>query len=648
VTAIPLHGTLNVSRPRRRASLGVVGALSVFTLAVVVVAAVFAPVLAPYSPLASSPDILSLPSVDHWLGTDTLGRDVLSRIMFGGRVTLLGTITAISVFAVIGIVAGIVAGSSGPKTAGAVMRMADLMQSLPGTVILLVVLATFSNDETAAMVTLGVIGSPALVRVVRATALGVRESDYVSAARVAGLTQTQIQARHIFPAIVGPALTQITLFAAVALLVEASLGYLGLGVPAPEPTWGNLVADAQNAVNRQPWLLIPTGGIITLTVLCLGLVGNALRDAYASRSSRSPGGLSWRSMRARVTTTSSGVVKPAEHADEPLLSVVDMSIEIAGADGNRTIVERVSFTVTRGEAVGIVGESGCGKSITVAGILRVLPPGATVSATSLRFDGRDLQSLSEEGINSLRGTGMAYISQEPISSLDPSYTAGAQLAEAVRVHRKVSRRRSRQIALELLTQVQLRNPEEVAKKYPFELSGGMAQRIAIARALAGEPKLLIADEPTTALDVTVQAEILDLLHDLRRTTGMSLILVTHDWGVLADSCDRTIVMYAGEIVETAALVDLIAAPKHPYALALLEANPEAAEVGQMLPTIPGRVPPPGEWPIGCHFANRCTFASEDCSAAPIPLMPLEADRTSRCIHVERLSDVTSVVIKELA
>ena len=609
---------------------------SASVLAIIIMAGITAPILAPYSPLTQdATHILQSPTPEHWLGTDTLGRDVLSRLMFGARVTLQGTLAAVVVFTLIGSSVGILAAASKPKVEAAIMRFCDLMQSIPGLIIMLVVLASFGNSETAAMFTLGIIASQGLVRVVRAVAISVRESGYVAAARVAGLDNFQIQTRHILPAITGPALTQITLFAAIALIVEASLGYLGLGTPPPDPSWGNMISDAQTAISRNSWMLIPTGGMVVITALSLGLLGNAIRDSYAGRSSRDRKEFSWRNLAAKVAhrpTTLPHHFPPAG----ALLDVRNLTIQLPGRDGSVTIVDGVTFSLRAGEALGIVGESGCGKSMTVAGILRVLPPGAEVMAETLTLNGRDLLNLSEAQMTQVRGSEVAYISQEPVSSLDPSFTVGAQLVEAIRVHRPMPRRQAQEEAVRLLDQVRMPHPEEVLKKYPHELSGGMAQRVAIARALAGQPKLLIADEPTTALDVTVQAEILDLLRELRETTGMALILVTHDWGVLADSCDRTVVMYAGQTVEEAPLRDLIWEPRHPYSRALMDANPEAAQSGQPLPTIPGSVPPPGSWPKGCHFANRCPLAADACSEASIPLITMAEAHLSRCIRTSAL------------
>lgn len=607
-------------------------------LVIIVLASALAGLVAPYT--ATEQDLSQvnqLPSADHLLGTDALGRDVLSRMLYGGQVTLTGALVAVLVFAVLGVTIGLAAGSTGGRADTVVMRLTDLLQAMPGLIVLLVVLAIFGSNELAAMVTLGVLASPALIRVVRAAAAAARSELFVTAARVAGLTPGQVRRRHILPAVAGPALTQVTLFAAVAILTEAGLGFLGLGVQPPQPNWGNMVNDAQTVMNENAWLLVPTGGILVVVCLALGLLGNAVRDSYSGRSTRQAGTeLTWRSMRVSART----VITSAEPANpDALVSVRDLSVTVNG--GATTLVDRISFDVAPGEALGIVGESGCGKTTAVTALLRVTPPGSEITATACVVDGHDLMALDEKEINRIRGKKIAYISQEPVSSLDPSFTAGQQIAEAVRQHRGVGRREARRIALELLAQVRLPAPGRVARSYPHELSGGMAQRVAIARALAGQPKLLVADEPTTALDVTVQAEILDLLRDIREETGMALILVTHDWGVLSDACDRAVVMYAGQVVEEAPVAALVAGPAHRYSRALLESNPAESAEGERLPTIPGIVPDPSVWSTSCRFADRCGFAGPDCREAAVPMTSYGDRRLVRCLHPSSIEAVAS-------
>jgi peptide/nickel transport system permease protein len=296
----------------------------------------------------------------------------------------------------------------------------------------------------------------------------------------------------------------------------------------------------------------------------------------------------------------------------------------------------VSFDVKAGEILGIVGESGSGKTVTARSLLGLLPPTGHITAGSAVFQGEDLTVLGERELGRVRGSRIALVSQEPLSGLDPVFRVGSQLAEVVRRHQRLGRSAARARAVELLRTVRIPEPERVARRYPHELSGGMAQRVAIALALAGDPALLIADEPTTALDVTVQAEILALLRDLSARRDLAIVFVTHDWGVLADVCDRAVVMYAGEVVEEATVTDLYRTPRHPYTERLLAANPHLAPVADLLPTIPGSVPSPSRWETGCRFRPRCEYAREACAEQPIPLLVIGADRETRCIRHEEV------------
>ncbi|MFE4082540.1 dipeptide/oligopeptide/nickel ABC transporter permease/ATP-binding protein [Paenarthrobacter sp. YIM B13468] len=605
-------------------------------LIVIVLACVFAQWVSPYEPLDQDlQNTAAGPSASHLLGTDQLGRDILSRMLHGGQVTLLGIVQAVVVCAVIGLFLGLTAGTLGGWVETVAMRLCDLMLAVPGLVMLLVILGIYGNNEAAAMITLGVIMAPTLARVVYSATIAVREELYVASARVAGLTSLQIMRRHILSGVTGPALTQISIVAAVACIAEAGIGFLGLGVAPPAPSWGNMVTDAQNMMPISAWMLVPTGGIIAVVTLSLTLLGNGIRDAYMGRSSGSSKAFSWRALAVKVSQTATPAGGGAASlGQESILSVKGLTVKLPRGSSEVTIVEDVNFEVAPGEAVAIVGESGCGKSVTISGVLRVLPMGARMAAASISFKGAELTSLSEREMNAYRGRGIGFISQEPISSLNPAFTVGHQLEEAVRLHRGVGKGKARQIARELMARVRLPEPDAVAKKYPHELSGGMAQRIAIARALAGEPELLIADEPTTALDVSVQCEILDLLRDLREQTGMALILVTHDWGVVAEACDRALVMYAGQVVEGADVRSIIAHPAHPYTRALLQSSSVGIAPRQLLPVISGSVPPPGFWPHGCRFASRCELAEDACRTGPIPMVPLDEGSAARCIRTD--------------
>jgi len=609
-------------------------AVSAAWLCLVLVSSVGAPLFAPHGPLDQDlTHVLSGPSSGHLLGTDALGRDILSRLLYGGQSTLLGVVEALLVYLLLGITFGLAAGYLGGWVDWVVTRTAELMFALPGIIIVLVVLSVFPDNLSVAMITFGALGSPGLVRLLRAQTLSVREELYVASARVSGLAPAQILRRHILPRMISMVIVQAALCAAIVVTIQAGLGFLGFGIQPPNPSWGGLVADASNVIDTDPWMLVPAGVPLVLTVIALGLLGDAIRDSATANWSvstmappRAPA-----ASPARATADSPAAA-PADPDPEALLSVRGLSIEISGT----VVVQDVSFDLMPGQTMGVVGESGCGKSVTALGVLGLVPGGGRISAGRCLFEGRDLAALSPAELAAVRGSGIAFVSQEPMVALDPTFTVSAQLAEAVRRHRGLSRKAARSRVLELLSLVNIPDPAAVAGRYPHQLSGGMAQRIAIALALAGEPRLLIADEPTTALDVTVQAEILALLRTLQARTGMSVLIVTHDWGVVADLCDRAVVMYAGQVVEYADVSDMFHEPHHPYTLGLLAANPHLAVEGEPLPTIPGTVPAPRDWPSGCRFTDRCPYATAECSAGPVPLVQQQADRLSRCLHTDRL------------
>ena len=598
-------------------------------LLTVVAASILAPVIAPYQPDEQDLEhVLSGPSGEHLLGTGVLGRDVLSRLLHGGQVTLLGVVISCAIYLAVGVPLGILAGYLGGWVERVVLRLADIVYSVPVIIVLLVVVAIFPNNESAAMVALGLLAAPGLARIVRSITQGLRHELFVRAAQVSGLRPLTIMRRHVVPRVAGTVVVQLSLFAAGAVLLETGLGFLGLG--SKEATWGGAIAEASQNIGINPWLLVPSGLLVITFILALGLLGDAVRDVMAERYGE------LRPAPVRRRSVSVGDTEPATVtagvATEALLSVRGLTV-VFDRDGTELpVVTDVDFDVLPGEALGILGESGCGKSVTARSILGLLPGTGRVVGGSIVFEGRDLLAASPDQLRAVRGGRIGWISQEPVNSLDPTFTIGAQLVEAIRAHRTCSRREAHARALELLALVKLPDPAGTAAKYPYELSGGMAQRAGIAGALAADPVMLIADEPTTALDVTVQAEILDLLRDLQ-ATGMAVILVTHDLGVLSDLCERAVVMYAGEVVETASVAELAAGPRHPYTAALLAANPHDAVPGVPLLAIEGSVPAPDQWPHGCRFANRCPLVESRCEADPVPLLQL-GDRSARCVRSE--------------
>jgi peptide/nickel transport system permease protein len=609
------------------------GMISAGWLLLVLIGALAAPLLAPYgSDEADLSTALSRPTGQHLLGSDALGRDVLSRLLYGAGASLEGVLVALIAFVLLGVSLGLLAGYLGGWLDWLITRAADLVLAIPAVVLLLVVLSIFASHQDAPMLAFGILAAPGLIRVVRAATLSTREELYVDAARTFGLSGRQIVTRHILPRIASQIVVQAAVFAGLALVVQSGLAYLGFGPRPPAPSWGAAVADASTVISRDPWLLVPTGSVIALTVLAFGLLGDAIRDASTERWSTSRLSPASRPP-ARPALAESAVADP-----DALLSVRGLSVEFDAAEGPVTVVQDVSLDIFAGEVLGVVGESGCGKTMLAMGILGLLPGRGRIAAGRVHFDGADLGTMDGRTLARLRGAEIGYVAQEPMTALDPTATVGSQLSGAVRRHHGLSRMQAKARVLELLTQVRVAEPAAVSRSYPHQLSGGIAQRAAIALALAGDPRLLIADEPTTALDVSVQAEILALLHTLRRERGLAVLLVTHDWGVVADLCERAVVMYAGQIVESSDVADMFTDPRHPYTAALLASNLQLAGSGPTdeylpLPSIPGSVPRPVDWPVSCHFAERCSWAHESCRTQPIALVELADGRRSRCVLV---------------
>jgi len=609
------HATLAAGLRRRPFALA-----ALCFIALLVLASILAPLLAPYDPHAQDlTNVLDGPTTHHLLGTDTLGRDVLSKLLYGGRRSLLSVVEAVAVVVLLGVPLGLLAGYRGGLTDQTLGRLSEVLLAIPAIIFVLVVLAVVPHNEDIAMVTFAVLGVPVMFRVVRGASLRVREDLYVSAARVSGVSHGRIMVRHVLPRVKGPIIVQATLFAAYALVFETALAYLGLTSDANTPTWGGMVGEASTVIQQQRWLLIPPGVVIALTILAFAAIGDAVRDTLSDRS---------RGPQASTRRNEGRLLEPESPLRAGLLVVDDLTV-IAG---DAPVVDALSFSVEAGETVGLVGESGSGKSVTALAVLRLLPPALGVSRGRVGVDGVDVSQLPDRAFDRLRGSTLAYVSQEPQSALDPTFTIGSQLLEVVRRHDGSSRAEARKRVRELLSLVELPDPERVDGLRAHELSGGMAQRVAIAIALAGRPRLLIADEPTTALDVTVQAEILALLKRIQRETRMGLLLITHNWGVVADICDRTLVMYAGEIVEASPSQELFDHPLHPYTVGLLNSHPALAPARASLTTMQGAVPAPGTWPAGCRFALRCRFAAPQCIQAAIPLAEQGDGRSTRCVR----------------
>jgi peptide/nickel transport system permease protein len=599
-------------------------------LTFVVVASLTAPLWRPYDVAEQdTADRLALPSGAHWLGTDPLGRDLLSRIFTAGSLPLLSSALMLVVAFGLGLPLALLAAERGPRVERVVSRVTEVFLALPSTILLLALIGVIGNDLYPVMAVLGVLISAAVYRVLLGVAQSVRTRLYVDAARVNGLGSLRVNLLHVLPSMATVVAVQAAQLFGIGLLVVAGLAFLGFGPAEPEPSWGFMIQDASGHLFDAPWLLVPTGVVLALTVVA----ANELADALAGRAAAGrPARTRRRPLRRAVPAAPAAT--PAD--PDAVLQVRDLSVSV---DDGSDLVTGVSFAVGRGRVLGLVGESGCGKTMTARSLLGLLPEGVSVSGGSILWQGRELAGLSERELGSVRGREIAMISQEPMVALDPMFSIAYQLTGPIRRFRGAGRGEARRIAAELLGQVGIVDAERVLTSYPHQLSGGMAQRVCIALALTGQPQLLVADEPTTALDVTVQAEILSLLRALVRDTGLSVVVVSHDLGVVADICDDVAVMYAGAVVESGAAATVLEHPAHPYTMALLGANPHVPEgepVPERLASIPGTVPPPGTWPTGCRFASRCRFAAAECTA-PFPQLPAHGSGSVLCIRVEELS-----------
>jgi peptide/nickel transport system permease protein len=554
-------------------------ALSVLVL--IVLAAICAPLLTSYDPNnVSVLHILQGPGAGHLLGTDGAGRDVWARLLYGARYTLAGALVATVVAAVLGISSGLVAGYYGKWFESSASWVTTLLMALPGIVVLLAARAVLGPSLWTVMIIFGVLLIPAFYRLVYAAVSGVRNELFVDAARVSGVSDRRIIARHILTVVRAPIILQASIVFGIAIAVQVGLDFLGFGDQAI-PTWGNMLNDGFTNLYRDPQLVVWPALAVVITGVALTLFANALRDEL--EQSARPG----RRRRATAVTAAEVAAAGPVRRDSdtivheelsstaeapPLLHIEGLAVGYPQADGSVTrVVDNVSLDVRRGEVHGLIGESGSGKTQTAWSVLRLLPAGGEILEGSICLDGEDLAAVSSAQMRDIRGGRIAYIPQEPMSNLDPSFTIGSQLTEPMRVKLGVSKTEAKARALKLLGQVGIPNPERTFASYPHELSGGMAQRVLIAGAVSCDPDLVIADEPTTALDVTIQAEILDLLRELQRELGVTILIVTHNFGVVADLCDRVSVMQKGRIVETGPARAIFADPRHPYTRTLFDA-----------------------------------------------------------------------------
>ena len=501
---------------------------------------------------------------------------MLSRLLYGTQNSLAAAALAVGIALAVGVIGGLIAGYFGGWFDNVANWVVGLIMSLPGVVVLLAASSVLGPSIWTAMAIFGFLLAPAFFRLVYVTVRGVRNELYVDAARVSGLSDTRIIGRHILSVVRAPIIIQTGIVFSIAIAVGAGLQFLGLG-DLEVATWGSLLVDGFDRMFSQQLLLLWPCLVLGITTLSLVLFANGVRDELervGPRVSAPPAGAPAPADDAvAVATIDDHYHHPAPHrTGEPLLKVSDLAIGYPDHDGEfQPVVHDVSLTVDRGEVVGLVGESGSGKTQTAFAVLGLLPSNGKVLNGSIQFDGVELVGAEVQTMDKLRGTRIAYVPQEPMSNLDPSFTIGSQLVEPMRVALGMSKAQAKQKALALLARVGIPDPPRTFRAYPHEISGGMAQRVLIAGAVSCDPDLIIADEPTTALDVTVQAEVLDLLRELEQETHMGLLIVSHNFGVVADLCDQVAVMKDGRIVESGPVRSIFKDARHPYTRSLLDA-----------------------------------------------------------------------------
>jgi peptide/nickel transport system permease protein len=565
---------------------------------------------------------LSGAAAGSWLGRDEFGRDVLSRLIWGARTSLGVAFASALIAGAIGTALGLIGGWFRGLGELLALRSADVILCFPPILLALLVVTLLGPGAGTLILVLSILYAPGFARVAYAETLTARNHDYVEAVRALGARNGRILLRTLLPNIAGPVLVQLSLAVASAVVVESGLSFLGLGVVPPSPSWGLMIRGARATMEQAPLLLLwPCAALVT-TILAMNLLCDALRDALDPRTATAP------TKRRLIDRLIPGIVA-APRADAPLFEIHELTLGVETPTGSVRPVEDVNLSLRQGETLAIVGESGSGKSLTALAAMGLLPPAVRPASGSIWLDGNDLLQLGEPAMRKLRGGRIAMIFQDPMSSLNPVHRAGDQVAEAIRAHRGLSHDAARNEALALFRRVGIADPEGRLIAYPHEMSGGMKQRVMIAMAIANSPALLIADEPTTALDVTVQAQILELLLALKRETGMAMVFITHSLSVVAEIADRVTVMYAGQVVEDGIVAEVFREPLHPYTRALLAASPEGVDP---LVGIPGVVPQPQAFPAGCRFAERCAFAVPACSAAPIQLTQPRPGRRTRCIR----------------
>ena len=612
--------------------------ISLILLILVALTAILAPLIAPHNPLEIF-TARQAPGNGFLFGTDDKGRDILSRMLYGGRYSLVIGFGATLFALFFGSIVGAIAAVARKSVSEVIMRVLDIIMSVPGIALAAVLVLILGNSVPAIIFSIGFMYTPQIARIVRANIVSEYGEDYVRAVIVSGAQAPWILIKHVLRNCIAPIMVFTVTLVADAIIFEASLTFIGAGITEPTATWGNILADARGGVLAGRWWQALFPGIaIMVTCLALNILSEGLTDAMAAK----PGAMvasddeDVESRRADDILASDPVRAYAEQAEslnrrlaalrevelqrtdrhvpdlsvKPLLQVKNLSIQF-DTHGDVKVVDNVSFEVRPGQCMALVGESGCGKSITTKVIMSLTDPNETVTGEVL-FGDTDLLKLTKDEHRKLLGHEIAMVYQDALSSLNPSMLISTQM-------KQLTSRGGTRSAEELLELVGL-DPKRTLESYPHELSGGQRQRVLIAMALTRDPKLIICDEPTTALDVTVQKQVIKLLNDLQAKLGFAMIFVSHDLALVAEVASEITVMYAGQVIEQAPTTELLTNPIHEYTRGLLGSVlsiEEGAKDGSRLHQVPGSVPSPQDFPRGDRFAPRSSHPTLGLDVHPV-------------------------------
>ena len=620
---------------RRWKAMSIGARISLIVLTLIVLIAALANFIAPHDPLEIF-TARQAPDAEFIFGTDDKGRDVLSRMMYGARYSLVIGLGATAFALVCGSIIGALAAVSRKWVSEVIMRVLDVVMSFPGIALAATFVVVFGTNIPSLIFAIGFLYIPQIARILRANIVSEYNQDYVRAVVVSGARAPWILMKHVVRNCIAPVMVFTIVLVADAIVFEASLAFISAGIPEPTPTWGNILADARGGVlSGRWWQALFPGLAIMITVLCLNILSEGMTDAMAAapKAAIKPSDSNLNSDREADKLVANPVLayeaqaeslaqrlaalKEIEdkrtdrfeaHTDaEPILEVKNLCIKFP-RHGDVNVVDNVSFKVRPHQTMGLVGESGCGKSITSLTIMGLLDPKAEVSGEII-YDGKNLLSMTEKEKNTLRGREIAMIYQDALSSLNPSMLIRAQM-------KQLTKRGGTRTAEELLELVGL-DPKRTLDSYPHELSGGQRQRVLIAMALTRDPKVIIADEPTTALDVTVQKQVVDLLNKLQAELGFAMVFVSHDLALVAEVANSITVMYAGQIVEQGSVHDILTNPIHEYTRGLLGSVLSIEAGSGRLHQVPGSVPSPADFPKGDRFTPRSSHPDAVSDVRPI-------------------------------